>query len=58
MTEAAFLHWIADRLVYIHGESESADYILRLRQLADLAVLDGDRDLPPFVTPTLTGGPM
>jgi hypothetical protein len=37
MTESAFLHWIADRLVHVHGETENVDYVLRLRQFADRA---------------------
>lgn len=29
------LHWIADRLVHVHGESPNVDFVLRLREIAD-----------------------
>lgn len=30
-----FLHWIADRLIHVHGESENVDYVIRLRAMAE-----------------------
>lgn len=30
-----FLSWIADRLVFVHGEPANADYVQALRKLAD-----------------------
>lgn len=35
MTEKQFLHWIADRLVHVYGESENVDFVLKLRKIAD-----------------------
>jgi hypothetical protein len=32
-----FLDWIADRLVFIHGESPNVDYVLSLRKRAETA---------------------
>jgi hypothetical protein len=32
-----FLNWIADRLVHVHGENPNLDYILSLRDRAELA---------------------
>lgn len=29
-----FLNWIADRLVYVHGESPNVDFVLALRRMA------------------------
>jgi hypothetical protein len=56
MTESAFLRWVADRLVHAHGEPTDVDFVLRLRQLADLAASNGDPELPPFVTTPTEGG--
>jgi len=33
-TYEEFLTWVADRLVNVHGEKETFDYVLRLRELA------------------------
>lgn len=30
-----FLHWVADRLVYIYKESPNVDFVLRLREMAE-----------------------
>lgn len=29
-----FLDWVAARLVHLHGDPESADFVLRLRRMA------------------------
>jgi hypothetical protein len=34
MTDAEVVSWIADRLVYVYGESENVDFVLRLRAIA------------------------
>jgi hypothetical protein len=34
MDNKEFLNWIADRLVNVLGESEHADYIIKLRNIA------------------------
>ena len=34
MPTSAFLHWVADRLVRVMGESENVDFVLRLRHEA------------------------
>ena len=35
MTDAEFIHWIADRFVYAYGESENVDFVRRLRKIAE-----------------------
>lgn len=37
MTDGEFLGWIADRFVNQYGESESVDFVTRLRKMADHA---------------------
>ncbi len=32
-TDREFLHWVADRLVLIHGESPNVDFVLKLRKM-------------------------
>ncbi len=34
MTDAAFLKWMADRLVGVYGESPNVDFVQRLREIA------------------------
>lgn len=34
MKDSEFLNWIADRMVYVHGENPWFDYMQRLRQIA------------------------
>lgn len=34
-SDKEFLHWIADRLVYVYGESENVDFIRKLRSIAE-----------------------
>lgn len=34
MTDADFLNWVAERFVYVYGESPSVDFVLRLRGMA------------------------
>lgn len=31
-----FLQWVADRLVHVHGDPETVDFVLRLRALAEM----------------------
>jgi len=33
MTDAEFLQWIHDRLLYVHNENEMLDYMHRLRKI-------------------------
>ena len=33
MTDAAFLQWVADRFVYVYGESPNVDFVLRLKRI-------------------------
>lgn len=35
MQTPEFLHWIADRLVYVHGEHKNADFVVSLRKRAE-----------------------
>lgn len=35
MNDDKFMHWIADRLVHVHGENENVDFVLSLRDRAD-----------------------
>lgn len=37
MDMADMLDWVADRLVYVHHENENMDYIISLRERANLA---------------------
>jgi hypothetical protein len=30
-----FLSWLADRLVYVYGESPNVDFVLKLRELSE-----------------------
>jgi hypothetical protein len=34
--DAAFLDWLADRLVHVYGESPNVDFVLRLREISNL----------------------
>ena len=34
MSQSEFLYWIADRLVFVYGESLNADFVTRLRAIA------------------------
>jgi hypothetical protein len=43
---AAFLNWIADRLVHVYGESPDVDFVLRLREIADNAAAECDKSAP------------
>jgi hypothetical protein len=36
-SDAEFLMWVADRFVYVKGESASVDFVLRLRRMAAAA---------------------
>lgn len=45
MQTPEFLHWIADRLVYVHGERENLDFIRSLRERADAMRLAVDKAL-------------
>jgi hypothetical protein len=33
MTDAQFLTWIRDRIVYVYGESPNVDFVLRLGEI-------------------------
>ena len=33
MTDKEFLHWVYQRLVYVHHEREIGDYMIRLKNL-------------------------
>lgn len=35
MDDKAFLNWLVDRLVNVHNEPTNADFVVRLRELAD-----------------------
>jgi hypothetical protein len=35
MTDAQFLTWIRDRIVYVYGESPNVDFVLRLGEIAE-----------------------
>lgn len=37
MTDSEFLNWLGDRLVYVYGESENVDFVLKVRRLAQAA---------------------
>ena len=37
MGDSEFLNWIADRLVFVHGDMEGQDFIIRLRKMANEA---------------------
>jgi hypothetical protein len=32
--DALFLEWLADRLVFVYGESKNVDFVLKLLRLA------------------------
>ena len=34
MTDKEFLSWVADRLVHVYGESESVDFVHKLRKIS------------------------
>lgn len=34
MKDRKFLLWLADRLVYVYGENEDTDFVLKLRDIA------------------------
>lgn len=42
MNDQAFLNWVADRFVNVHGESENVDFVQKLRAIAES--LDPQRD--------------
>ena len=33
-TDPEFLNWLADRLVFVYGESPNVDFVRRLREMA------------------------
>lgn len=35
MTDKQFLNWIADRLVFVHGDPGKSDFVLKLREIAN-----------------------
>ncbi len=35
MTDKQFLNWIADRLVFVHGDSPNTDYVRKLREIGN-----------------------
>ena len=35
MSDSEFLNWIADRLVFVHGDMDGQDFIIRLRKMAE-----------------------
>lgn len=37
MGDSEFLSWVADRLVFVHGDMEGQDFIIRLRKMAEEA---------------------
>ena len=37
--EALFLHWVADRLVHVHGENKNVDFVIKLRNMARGSVI-------------------
>lgn len=34
MTDAEFLRWLVERLIYVYGENTNTDFVIRLRDLA------------------------
>jgi hypothetical protein len=34
MTDKEFLSWVADRLVHVYGESQSVDFVHKLRKIS------------------------
>ena len=40
--DAEFLLWIADRLVFVYGESPNIDFVLKLRKIARAMAEGGD----------------
>lgn len=41
MTDAEFLHWLAERLVYVYNESPNIDFVRRLREMGHRMQHDG-----------------
>lgn len=37
MSDAEFLHWLYERLIYVYRESPNVDFVLRLKRIADAA---------------------
>jgi len=35
MTDKQFLNWIADRLVFVHGDPASSDFVKKVRAIGD-----------------------
>ncbi len=33
MTDAEFLQWVHDRMIYVYGESPNVDFLHRLREI-------------------------
>lgn len=52
MTDKQFLNWIADRLVFVHGDAAAADFVLKLREIGD-ASGPGPREIPRMGEPDL-----
>ena len=44
LDDKQFLHWIADRLHFVYGESNNVDFILKLRSIAETL---GDGEYTP-----------
>ena len=44
MKDKDFLHWLADRVVYVYKESENVDFVQKLRNIAD--GVDPDKETP------------
>jgi|KBSSwiStaDraftv2_1062776.scaffolds.fasta_scaffold3307523_1 hypothetical protein len=42
---SVFLRWLADRLVFVYGESENVDFVRRLQFEANEAEIREDKDL-------------
>lgn len=57
--DVTFLHWIADRLIHVYGESENVDFIRRLRSMAMHDFLNIQRQPvePSEVVPGLPSDP-
>lgn len=54
MTDKQFLNWIADRLVFVHGDKSDADFVKTLRKMGD-ASGPGPREIPRMVEPVPFG---
>lgn len=50
LSDADVLNWIADRLVFVYGESPHVDFVLRLREIEERlrAVIDPDAESRPL----------